>query len=126
MLTADTITDEQIRVLRDGPLGLSDESIKDLCRIALQNGTNTNKHPFCRVCSWRKGGQDSWDGVRCKCGSSSLPYYTCDVCHGVGSVPYNIGSQACPSCDGSGLISPGDRILARERIAQLLNAQGSR
>ncbi len=25
-------------------------------------------HPFCNVCGWRKGGIDSWDGNRCKCG----------------------------------------------------------
>lgn len=27
-------------------------------------------HPFCNVCGWRKGGLDSWDGRRCKCGLS--------------------------------------------------------
>lgn len=30
-------------------------------------------HPFCKVCGWRKGGIDSWDGNRCKCGHSGLP-----------------------------------------------------
>jgi hypothetical protein len=29
--------------------------------------------PFCNVCGWRKGGLDSWDGTRCKCGHSSPP-----------------------------------------------------
>jgi hypothetical protein len=125
MITVDTITDEQIRVLRDGEVGLLDESIRDLCRIALQNGSATNKRPFCRVCSWRKGGADSWDGRACKCGLSSLPYFTCDVCHGLGTVPYDIGSQPCPSCDGSGLIEPGARVLARARCAEILNARMS-
>lgn len=25
-------------------------------------------HPYCNACGWRKGGPDSWDGNRCKCG----------------------------------------------------------
>jgi hypothetical protein len=25
-------------------------------------------HPGCDRCGWRKGGLDSWDGNRCKCG----------------------------------------------------------
>ena len=28
-------------------------------------------HPFCNRCGWRMGGQDSWDGARCKCGHSA-------------------------------------------------------
>ena len=28
---------------------------------------------FCNVCGWRKGGVDSWDGVRCKCGHAEPP-----------------------------------------------------
>lgn len=28
--------------------------------------------PFCKTCGWRKGGVDSWDGNRCKCGHSAL------------------------------------------------------
>lgn len=24
-------------------------------------------HQWCNVCGWRKGGVDSWDGLRCKC-----------------------------------------------------------
>jgi hypothetical protein len=31
------------------------------------------KHPFCNVCGWRKGGVDSWDGKRCKCGHYAPP-----------------------------------------------------
>ena len=122
MLTADTITDDMIRVLRDGPRGLLEPFLRDLCRVALQHGTPTNKHPFCRVCSWRKGGPDSWDGVRCKCGLRALPFFTCGTCHGLGTVPYNIGSQPCGSCDGSGLIDPGAVVLARAECARILNA----
>lgn len=29
--------------------------------------------PFCRICWWRKGGIDSWDGKACKCGFSAPP-----------------------------------------------------
>ena len=25
---------------------------------------------YCNDCGWRKGGVDSWDGVKCKCGHS--------------------------------------------------------
>jgi len=31
-------------------------------------------HPFCNVCGWRKGGLDSWDGRRCKCGHYEPPF----------------------------------------------------
>lgn len=27
-------------------------------------------HLFCYDCGWRRGGVDSWDGIRCKCGKS--------------------------------------------------------
>jgi hypothetical protein len=27
--------------------------------------------PYCQDCGWRRGGPDSWDGARCKCGVSS-------------------------------------------------------
>lgn len=30
-------------------------------------------YPFCSICGWRRGGQDSWDGKACKCGLSSEP-----------------------------------------------------
>lgn len=30
-------------------------------------------HPFCNRCGWRKGGVDSWDGERCKCGHAAEP-----------------------------------------------------
>ena len=29
--------------------------------------------PFCKVCGWRKGGVDSWNGVSCKCGHTAQP-----------------------------------------------------
>lgn len=29
--------------------------------------------PWCSACGWRKGGLDSWDGVKCKCGFSEPP-----------------------------------------------------
>lgn len=29
--------------------------------------------PFCKVCGWRKGGIDSWDGAACKCGLTEPP-----------------------------------------------------
>lgn len=29
--------------------------------------------PFCKVCDWRKGGPDSWNGATCKCGHSEPP-----------------------------------------------------
>lgn len=29
--------------------------------------------PFCKICGWCKGGQDSWDGKACKCGFVCLP-----------------------------------------------------
>lgn len=33
--------------------------------------TEFDLRPYCSVCGWRKGGLDSWDGSRCKCGHSS-------------------------------------------------------
>lgn len=124
MLTADTITDDQIREFRDGATGASEE-IRYLCRTALQFGTPAKDpaHPFCQVCGWRKGGKDSWDGSRCKCGHSTLPRYVCGTCHGMGTVPYNIGAQACPSCDGSGYVDPAARIIGRAQLAEILNAR---
>lgn len=35
-------------------------------------------HPYCNVCGWRKGGIDSWDGLKCKCGHSEPPMSTDD------------------------------------------------
>ena len=29
--------------------------------------------PMCPVCGWAKGGPDSWDGQRCKCGHEEEP-----------------------------------------------------
>lgn len=129
MTDPETITDAQIRALRDGEAGLLDAALRDLCRVALQNGTPTrkrHKRPMCQTCGWRRGGVDSWDGVRCKCSLTALPLFVCDVCHGMGTVPYDIGAQACPSCDGSGLIDPGARVLARARCAEILNAKALR
>lgn len=34
-------------------------------------------HPWCHKCGWRKGGIDSWDGNKCKCGHSEPPYREC-------------------------------------------------
>lgn len=36
-------------------------------------GPSVALHPFCMICGWRRGGKDSWDGQRCKCGLSSSP-----------------------------------------------------
>ena len=36
------------------------------------------KHPYCQLCGWRKGGVDSWDGKRCKCGLHA-PAFPIDV-----------------------------------------------
>jgi Zn-finger protein len=33
----------------------------------------TKLHPYCDKCGWRKGGKDSWDGKKCKCGHSEPP-----------------------------------------------------
>lgn len=123
-LTESDYADDQIRLLHDGKEGLLDPAIKDLCRLALQNGIPTSKYPWCIHCGWRKGGGDSWDGARCKCGLSALPHFTCGVCHGMGTTPYGIGSQACGSCDGSGLIDPAARMMARVRIAEILSRNG--
>jgi len=30
-------------------------------------------HPYCKVCGWRKGGVNSWDGEACKCGHREPP-----------------------------------------------------
>lgn len=30
-------------------------------------------HPWCQDCGWRKGGPDSWDGDKCKCGHWEPP-----------------------------------------------------
>lgn len=29
--------------------------------------------PYCKICGWRKGGVDSWNGVACKCGHTEPP-----------------------------------------------------
>lgn len=126
MITADTITDEQIRTLRDGEQGLLDETLRQICRVALRFGQPKTSplRPFCNVCGWRKGGPDSWDGHRCKCGLIAMTLWLCGSCGGMGTVPYNIGSQPCGSCDGSGIVDSGERLLARARCAEILNACG--
>jgi DnaJ-class molecular chaperone len=121
MITAENITDEQIRELRDGEQGLLDATLRDLCRVALQDGEPTEKYPVCQICGWRKGGTDQWDRGACECGLRAMPYFRCSTCAGLGTVPYNIGSQPCGSCDGSGLIDPGLAWLARARCAEILN-----
>lgn len=78
---------------------------------------------MCNACGWRKGGIDCWDNDRCKCGHWEPALYSCSRCSGLGKVPYNIGSQDCPSCDGIGLFFTNHRDRARARIAEILNAR---
>jgi hypothetical protein len=125
-MTNASITNEQIIALRDGPRGLEDEALRAICVVALQVAVPTGLHPFCRVCSWRKGGRDSWDGVRCKCKLSAPPYFTCGTCGSYGRVPYDLGTQPCPSCDGSGLVDPSQIAIAREHCAVAWNAWTTR
>ncbi len=40
-------------------------------------------HPYCQVCGWRKGGQDSWDGLACKCKLSAPPFPPMEECNNV-------------------------------------------
>ena len=124
ILTPETITDEQIHELRNGTV--DDSALAHVCRIALQHGEPTGLHPFCRVCSWRKGGVDSWDGKACKCKLRAPMHHLCDRCAGVGSIPENIGSTACPSCDGSGLVDINEIYAARARCAEMLNARSAK
>lgn len=120
-VTAETVTDEQIAAARAREV---DDPVFDrMCRVALQHGTPTGMHPYCRVCGWRKGGVDSWDGKTCKCKLRAEAYHRCSTCAGLGTVPYDLGSQACPSCDGSGLVSPGEIAAARVIIAAAINAR---
>lgn len=64
-------------------------------------------YPMCRKCGWRMGPcLDSWNGKTCKCGLAVAPQTQCGKCHGQGRVPYNIGTQPCSRCDGSGLVGP--------------------
>ena len=38
-------------------------------------------HPYCKVCGWRKGGPDSWNGTACKCKTNnSEPPIRCVEC----------------------------------------------
>lgn len=121
-VTAETVTDEQIECLKALAL-VDDAPIADLCRVALQRAVPTTRHPFCRVCGWRKGGLDSWDGVACKCKLRAGPFHRCGTCNGVGTVPYNIGAQHCPSCDGSGLVDTIEIARARACVADAINAR---
>lgn len=41
--------------------------------IVLVNDKPEPLRPYCNACGWRKGGPDSWDGARCKCGFNELP-----------------------------------------------------
>jgi hypothetical protein len=38
-----------------------------------QRAQRADLSPFCKVCGWRKGGRDSWNGKACKCGHSAPP-----------------------------------------------------
>lgn len=122
-VTVETLTDADIQAERDGIYGIENEAYRELCVVALQVGEPTGKRPWCRVCGWRKGGVDSWDGARCKCKLSAPEYYRCLRCAGLGRVPYDLGTQPCPSCDGSGLVDPADRLAARARIVATINAR---
>jgi hypothetical protein len=125
--TADTITDGQIRELMYGEMGLLNEHIRDVCRVALRFGSPTNKRPCCAICGWRAGGPDSWDGNRCKCGRRAPVFLRCGVCHGVGVLPYDgVGTQPCGSCDGSGIFDSGETLLARARCAEIWNLHADR
>jgi hypothetical protein len=125
LITLKTLTDAMVQNERDGRAGVSDESYRNLCRVALSYGEPTSKYPICLKCCWRKGGVDSWDGKACKCGLRSNEYHTCLTCSGLGTVPYDLGSIACWPCDGSGLIDPASAILARQRICDEINARTS-
>lgn len=42
-------------------------------RLVATNDNPLRLRPFCNQCGWRKGGLDSWDGARCKCGHNEPP-----------------------------------------------------
>lgn len=42
-------------------------------QIASDNPDPKRVAPYCKVCGWRKGGVDSWNGKACKCGHSEPP-----------------------------------------------------
>lgn len=44
-----------------------------MLKVVASNEKPVPFYPFCGVCGWRKGGMDSWDGYRCKCGHSTMP-----------------------------------------------------
>ena len=75
---------------------------------------NKRNRPMCRKCGWAMGGPDSWNGKACKCGKAAPPMIRCSKCGGFGTVPYNLGSQPCPRCDGSGLVDHDHAIQAAE------------
>lgn len=121
MKTMENITDDDIRNLRDSHYAIHDPEIAKYCTIALRSGESIGKGSLCHRCNWRKGGVDSWDGAACKCGLRSVLMCRCDRCSGLGSVPYNIGSEACPSCDGSGSFDPTETQRARNYCASVMN-----
>lgn len=121
-VSGETITDSQIRELRDEAV-ICNPSLAHLFAVALRSGEALDKGPMCSRCSWRKGGKDSWDGRACKCGLREAPLHRCDVCSGLGRVPYGIGSEPCTSCDGSGLFSATETSAARARCADAWNAR---
>ncbi len=76
--------------------------------------TSEKRHPYCRKCGWRRGGVDSWDGLRCKCGIAEPAFDWCEVCCGLGATPRDIGTEPCRNCGGSGLVSPLSRAAPRQ------------
>ena len=123
MRTAYDLTDDDIRNLRDGEIGLLDESIRDLCRVALQSGTPTKKHPFCNVCGWRRVASIRGTGAHASAASARCRTSRATSARVSARCPTTSDAQPCPSCDGSGLIEPGARVLARARVAEILNAR---
>lgn len=126
MITAATITDYEIRALKYGPEALEDKAIQFVCRVALRSGESTGKHPMCNICGWRKGGTDSWDGSACKCRLRAPAMCRCARCAGIGKVPYDLGADECPSCDGSGLFDSNEVHAARAAVAEILNTRSAK
>lgn len=58
-------------ILKDGHFGKHMFIASDSAPILGDCLAKPVKHPFCTICGWRKGGVDSWDGERCKCGMSA-------------------------------------------------------
>ncbi len=72
----------------------------DTIRMASMELVSTNEnpqivHPYCKVCGWRKGGRDSWDGFACKCGHSEPAIRRVDVARQVSCVFEAYGGPRC-------------------------------